>query len=41
MPRRRNKNWALRAHVVILEAILAAAALIEGIKYLLFLVRGG
>ena len=41
MVRHSRKRWTLKAHIIIiLEVILLAAALIEGIKYLLFLIRG-
>jgi len=36
---RASEHWTLKAHVLIIEAILLAAALIEGIKYLLFLIQ--
>jgi len=39
LPHRPKKHWTTRAHILILEVILLAAALIEGVKYLLFLIR--
>lgn len=39
MPTDPQKNPFLKAHVIALEAIILAAAVIEGIKYLIFLIK--
>jgi len=39
MPTDPQKNPFLKAHIIALEVIFLAAAIIEGIKYLIFLVH--